>query len=61
MRWWSENQAFSYVGNHDFSGQAGELHFVGHVLSADVDGDAVADFAVQVDGEPSLAPKDFVL
>jgi hypothetical protein len=41
-------QAFSYVGNRVFSGQAGELRFSRGMLSADLDGDVTADFFLKL-------------
>jgi Ca2+-binding RTX toxin-like protein len=62
------NQAFSFIGAASFSGSAGELriHYVGDaaIVSADTDGDGLADFALRVDGTTAVAPLaagDFVL
>ncbi|MBT1159334.1 M10 family metallopeptidase C-terminal domain-containing protein [Aminobacter anthyllidis] len=54
------DQAFSFIGDRQFSGKAGELHLVNHLLSGDVDGDKVADFGIQVDGSV-LTTVDFVI
>ena len=55
------DQAFTFVGRAGFSGTAGELRFNGALLTGDVDGDGVADFAIAIDGAPALAASDFVL
>lgn len=41
-------QGFSYIGRSLFTGEAGELRFGRGVLSADLDGDAVADFFLTI-------------
>ena len=55
----AKDQAFSFIGTQAFSGKAGELNFVDKVLSGDVDGDKIADFAVQVNGVSDLTTTDF--
>lgn len=54
------DQAFSFIGGGSFSGTAGELRFSDGVLSGDDDGDAIADFFVEVKGS-SLQAGDFLL
>ncbi|MDO5622335.1 MAG: type I secretion C-terminal target domain-containing protein [Paracoccus sp. (in: a-proteobacteria)] len=58
-------QAFSFIGSDDFSGTAGELRFTQGrtitVVEADVDGDGVVDFSVQVNGSLTLIETDFLL
>ena len=58
-------QDLKWCGNKDFSGKAGELHWVkknGMVfVEADVDGDARADFRIQIDDVARLAKDDFIL
>jgi hypothetical protein len=44
------NEAFAFPGAQPFSGPAGELHFDPGLLAGDIDGDALADFAVQISG-----------
>lgn len=55
------NQAFSFIGKAAFSGKAGQLSFSGGALSADVNGDRIADFHVKVSGQSALAKGDFFL
>jgi serralysin len=57
------DQAFSYLGAGAFGHVAGQLRFdgVSHLLQGDVDGDAVADFQVLVNGVASLSAASFVL
>ena len=59
------NQRFSFIGDNDFSGRAGELHaiHVGSVIrvEGDVNGDGRADFAIDVDGTNLLTAIDFIL
>jgi Ca2+-binding RTX toxin-like protein len=57
----SGDQAFSFIDDHGFTGKAGELHFVDHVLSGDVNGDKVADFSIHLDDVSSLTHTDFFL
>ena len=61
----SGDQSFSFVGTDAFSGAAGELRYQvyagGTLVSADVDGDAVADFAVLIAGSHILTSSDFYL
>ena len=51
---------FNYIGAAAFSGTAGELQFMGGVVAGDVNGDAVADFAIKVP-VAALAATDFIL
>ncbi|WP_304608571.1 M10 family metallopeptidase C-terminal domain-containing protein [Inquilinus sp. Marseille-Q2685] len=59
------NQAFVFIGAAAFSGTAGELRteavWNGVRLSADADGDKVADFAVTVTEVAAMARDDFIL
>lgn len=61
----SGDQAFAFVGDKEFSGQAGELRVEKSGSSAyvyaDVDGDAQADLAIEVKGDTSLSASDFTL
>ena len=57
--------AFIFIGRTAFSGAAGELRFTANLtrtmILGDVDGDAVADFEIQLDGKHILTSADFVL
>jgi Ca2+-binding RTX toxin-like protein len=55
------DQAFSFIGNMAFTGQSGQLNFIGNVLSGDVNGDRTADFRINVTGISTLAIADFYL
>jgi serralysin len=55
------DQAFTYIGAAAFGSHAGELNLVAGVLAGDVDGDGVADFAVQLFGVTSLTGASIIL
>jgi Ca2+-binding RTX toxin-like protein len=55
----SGDQAFSFIADRGFTGKAGEMHVVDHVLSGDVNGDSLADFAIQTNG--AVTPADFLV
>ncbi|MDE1467294.1 CAP domain-containing protein [Aurantiacibacter sp. D1-12] len=59
------DDAFDFIGNAAFSGTAGELRFAftngSTMIYMDVDGDAVADYAIRLDGTINLAEANFVL
>jgi Ca2+-binding RTX toxin-like protein len=59
------NQAFKFLGKGAFSGHAGELHFAvsgaNTIVSGDTNGDKVADFHIQLNGNVALTAVDFVL
>jgi Ca2+-binding RTX toxin-like protein len=62
----AENQMFNFIGTAAFSGTAGELRFetvtTGKTnILADVDGDRVANMAIELDLEVSLNSADFIL
>src|SRR4051812_44429570 len=57
----SGNQAFKFIGSKAFTGHDGELRFAGGVVYGDVNGDAVADFSIKVNGLTKMAATDFVL
>ena len=61
----SGNQDFTYLGPQTFSGKAGELRWVRTAsetsVEADLNGDAVADFAIQVGKSIDLNLSDFLL
>ncbi len=55
------NQRFDYIGSRAFTGEAGELNFRNGIVSADMDGDGLADFQIKVNNVSSLRADDFVL
>jgi Ca2+-binding RTX toxin-like protein len=57
------DQAFSYIGGAAFGGVAGQLRYAAGtgVLSGDLNGDRVADFAVFLQGRPVLTVADLYL
>jgi len=59
------DQAFAFLGRGAFTGTAGELRYDASggelVLSADLNGDRVADAFIRVDGTNTLVATDFVL
>ena len=61
----SGNQAFHFIGDDAFGGQAGELRAVesgaNTTISGDVNGDGAADFAITLHGHPALQNGDFFL
>jgi Ca2+-binding RTX toxin-like protein len=61
----SGNQGFNFLGSAAFTGRAGQLHFYFEgatlVVSGDLNGDRVADFAIAVAGVTTLTATDFFL
>lgn len=59
------NQAFTFIGNAAFTGQAGELSARavtgGTLVSGDVNGDRIADFAILLDDRLTLTADSFIL
>ena len=59
------NQAFTFIGGNAFSGAAGELSARavagGTLISGDVNGDRVADFAILLDDPLTLGANAFLL
>jgi Ca2+-binding RTX toxin-like protein len=55
------DQAFNFIGSRDFTDRAGQLRYVDGVLQADVDGDGGADFAISLQGSPSITAADILL
>ena len=53
------NEAFTFIGALAFSGTSGELRYASGIVEADIDGDTVADFAINVLGVSGAT--DFVL
>nr|WP_294848590.1 M10 family metallopeptidase C-terminal domain-containing protein [uncultured Sphingomonas sp.] len=50
-----------FIGDGAFTGHAGEVNFIGTTLSADLDGNGVADFAVTMQAGAALHPDQLVL
>ena len=59
------NQAFSFIGTQGFSHAAGQLRYAqvngNTFVYGDQNGDAVADFAIRVDGTINMQAGDFLL
>lgn len=59
------DQAFSFIGSDAFSGAAGELRYeydgTYTWLQGDLDGDAVPDVEIRLNGDVSLLASDFIL
>jgi hypothetical protein len=53
-------QMFSFIGKSTFSGVAGELRATRSVLEADLNGDSVADFAINLIGDKSLNASNLI-
>jgi len=61
----NEDDAFDFIGKAKFHETEGELRFTAGkkftVIEADIDGDGLADFQIELDGRHSLSAKDFML
>jgi hypothetical protein len=59
------NQAFTWIGSAAFSNVAGQLHMTTAagitVVSGDINGDHVADFQIELQGNVTLTAVDFIL
>lgn len=59
------NQSFHFIGEGAFSGAAGELRYhataEATLVQADVDGDGIADFQLELSGTYVLGASDFIL
>lgn len=55
------NQAFKFIGAKAFSETAGELNYQKGVVSGDVNGDAKADFHIEITHHHALNAHDFIL
>jgi hypothetical protein len=59
------DQSFSFIGSGKFTGAAGELHAIqsggATLIEGDVNGDAKADFQIELAGFHNLAASDFIL
>lgn len=51
----------TFVGNAAFSNTAGELRYFNGVLSADIDGNGVAEFSVALLGSPAIGAGDLLI
>jgi Ca2+-binding RTX toxin-like protein len=62
---WGGNQAFKWIGNTDFHGQAGELRYEkvwgGIYVEGDTDGDGISDLTVYLKGVSAMIKGDFFL
>ena len=54
-------QMLSFIGKQTFSGTAGELRATRSVLEADTNGDGLADFAVNLNGNALITASNLVL
>ncbi len=57
----SGDDAFTYLGAAAFTGHAGELTYQAGVLRGDTNGDAKADFSVELASAPDLVADDLIL
>lgn len=56
------NNKFKFIGDDPFSGAKGEFRYINGFVTADVNGDKVADLSIRIDGAPpSLVIDDFIL
>jgi len=55
------NQAFAFIGSGGFSGVAGQLRYVGGLVTGDVNGDTVADFIIRIGNGAALTGTSFDL
>ncbi|MCV3766717.1 M10 family metallopeptidase C-terminal domain-containing protein [Rhizobium sp. TRM95796] len=55
------NQAFSFIGDDDFSRKAGQLRYDDDVIYGDVNGDRKVDFSLQVEDVASFSKGFFML
>ena len=56
-----QDDAFVRIGKAKFSGNAGELRLVSGILYGDTDGDALADFSIQIYGTSHVFAQDILL
>ena len=59
----SADDAFTFIGNVGFSSEAGQLRYAAPInqIQGDVNGDGIADFAIQVDNVANMIASDFIL
>ncbi|WP_424139427.1 hypothetical protein [Roseomonas chloroacetimidivorans] len=60
----SGDDAFSFIGDHAFTKQAGELHVIqsgaNTLVEADLTGDGKADFQIELSGHHAMTASDFI-
>jgi len=54
-------QKLSFIGKSTFSGVTGELRATRSVLEADLNGDSIADFAINLRGNTLISSSNLVL
>jgi serralysin len=57
----NKHETFVFIGDSRFSGVAGELRYKNGVVSGDTDGDARADFQIEIENGALLTEDDFIL
>jgi Ca2+-binding RTX toxin-like protein len=55
------DQGFEFIGNDEFSGEGGEVRYKKGLLQADINGDGLADFEIDMRGAHGLDEGDFLL
>ena len=55
------NQGFHFIGSAQFSSVTGELRYANGLVTGDVNGDSVADFAINLGAVSGLTQGDFLL
>jgi Ca2+-binding RTX toxin-like protein len=55
------NQAFTFIGDDRFSGEAGELRARAGLVQGDIDGDGRSDFSIALAGGVVAGADDFIL
>ncbi len=55
------DDAFSFIGSTAFSNVAGQLRYANGIIEGDVNGDGIADFSIQLQGNVNLNLADFIL
>ena len=55
------NQSFHFIGSAQFSSVTGELRYANGLVTGDVNGDSVADFAIKLGALSGLTQGDFLL
>jgi serralysin len=55
------NQTFTFIGENEFHGKAGELRFADGIAAGDRNGDKIADFGINVTDLSAMSKGDFYL